>query len=56
MTYKIRKTYPGLKFEVGTILIRYAPTVGFVYYSDIYDSHQLRKEDVEMWPNYFEKL
>jgi len=58
MRYKILQWYPSLPktWDAGKELIRYAPIVGFVYYSDIYDSYQVRKEEVEDNPEFFEKI
>jgi len=56
--YKLKQLYPGLpkSWEVGEELFFQAPIVGFAYYVDKFDTHRLRKEDVEENPEFFEKL
>ena len=58
MTYKLKCWYPSLPktWEKGTILIIYAPIVGFAYYSDIYDSFQVSKTEVENNPKWYKKI
>lgn len=54
--YIIKQHYPSLpkEYTPGTILFRYAPIVGFVYYSDIHDKVRINKSEVEENPNFFE--
>ena len=54
--YKLKQIYPGLpkSWEIGEELFFQVPIVGFSYYTDKFDTHRLRKEDVENNPNFFE--
>lgn len=54
--YIIKQWYPSLgkNFLPGTILFRYAPIVGFAYYSDVNDKHRIKKNEVEDNSAFFE--
>lgn len=52
--YKLLKSYPGSP-EEGTEVTLVKPIVGFVYYTDKDNKFHIPKENVENYPNYYER-